>query len=503
MPVMAFGFRDETGDRVHDLIVIVPGIMGSALVDREQRVVWGATSAGWYLDAWLHRHSGLRELALTPAELEALDDNRYDPAAARIQPDGLLHFPSWAPFLRGVEPYGNLVAAMTRLVVDPAAVVEFAYDWRLPTQINSELLAGTIDKRLDAWRHHPAHDAARRAHPHQRDAQVVVVAHSMGGLIVQGLAHTKREPRSGFDDVRLVVTLGTPFHGAPKAVQVLATGAGAPVPLPKRSMRELARSLPGLYDLLPRTACLITGQDARTLTAADVAAVGGAPQLAQAAFDRYAARQAPIPHHHALVGTHQDTAQSLAIDAGAVDLYAGYVVCGATGEPLRGADGALVMRHTNGDGTVPFPSATPYAHENTSSVAQEHGALGKTEEVLAGLEARILRDADLGPRLGAGDIGLEVPDLVTAGEAFAVIVTGSDGDTAGAELDPAAVTGVITDLGTGQGVRPVRPAGRRDGQTGLVDEHQLPEGLYRVTVKHHDGSPVSRILLVQPAPGVP
>ena len=52
---------------------------------------------------------------------------------------------------------------------------------------NARLLASAIREHLDTWRAHPAHEMARHAGPVRRPAQLVIVAHSMGGLLAQAL----------------------------------------------------------------------------------------------------------------------------------------------------------------------------------------------------------------------------------------------------------------------------------------------------------------------------
>src|SRR5438552_15446918 len=107
--------------------------MGSELVDvTTGETLWGLRDPRWYLNAWAGG-SALRALALTDAER----DGTY----GRIRATGLLRFPAFAPMLRGFEPYGRLLDGVRRVTVDPAAVAEFAYDWRLPVNHNATLLA--------------------------------------------------------------------------------------------------------------------------------------------------------------------------------------------------------------------------------------------------------------------------------------------------------------------------------------------------------------------------
>jgi hypothetical protein len=65
----------------------------------------------------------------------------------RIQPQGLLRFPAWAPF-GYFEPYDRLIRHLKEMV-PPRAVHEFAYDWRLPVLHNARLLARAAARAPD------------------------------------------------------------------------------------------------------------------------------------------------------------------------------------------------------------------------------------------------------------------------------------------------------------------------------------------------------------------
>jgi len=177
---------------------------------------------------------------------------------------GLLRAPAWAPWLAGVEPYVDLVEGVTGVVGDPAAVLEFGYDWRLPVQHHATRLAECANRHLDAWLAHPRHEQARAVRPDGRPGQLVLVAHSMGGLVLRAMAAIP----GAMERVRAVVTLGTPFEGAAKAAMILNSGRGGPVPLPRRRMRRLAVTMPGVHELLPTYRCVDEGHDVRQLTPA-------------------------------------------------------------------------------------------------------------------------------------------------------------------------------------------------------------------------------------------
>lgn len=184
MPLGIDGLPPRHGavpDVTNDLVVVVPGIMGSALHDRDAgRDVWGLKDLRWYGRAWSSK-SGLDALALSDAERDRLADGCYDPQTARVTATGLLEFPAALPFLDGMEPYTNLLKRLRTVVADPAAIVTFPYDWRLPVTVNSRLLAARIGERLRAWRQHPKQLAASALHQ-GRPPRVVIVAHSMVDL---------------------------------------------------------------------------------------------------------------------------------------------------------------------------------------------------------------------------------------------------------------------------------------------------------------------------------
>lgn len=136
---------------------------------------------------------------MTPDETEGI--------YGRITPRRLLRFPAFAPFLAGFEPYSALLKSL-RSVTYPAAVKEFPYDWRLPVAYTGGLLADFAIRHLVEWRNSEQEVAARRQDPEgDRPARLVIVAHSMGGLLVRQACRS-----AGFaEEVRATVTLGTPF----------------------------------------------------------------------------------------------------------------------------------------------------------------------------------------------------------------------------------------------------------------------------------------------------
>jgi triacylglycerol esterase/lipase EstA (alpha/beta hydrolase family) len=90
-----------------------------------------------------------------------------------------------------------------------ADVVLFPYDFRLGIRDAAERLKAEIDARLGVL---------TREARHQR---VIVVAHSMGGLVARYWAG----PLGAAPDCRALITVGTPHRGAPKALDWLVNAA--------------------------------------------------------------------------------------------------------------------------------------------------------------------------------------------------------------------------------------------------------------------------------------
>lgn len=380
-----------------DAVVVLPGIMGSSLVEAESGdVLWGLDDAGWLINAWT-TGTALRRLAVT-------DDERTG-RTGRIRAVGLLRFPAFAPVLKGFEPYTALLTGIGRVLAHPDALCEFPYDWRLSVQHNAGELGRRVKWHLDRWRAHPAGSA---------DAKVVLVAHSMGGLVARYFTQVL----GGESDVRMTVTLGTPYYGAVKAAYILTSGRGTPVPLPHRRLRHLVRNMPGLHDLLPFYRCVDDGETARWLLPEDVADLGGDADLAAASHHRHdQLMDGPARSLRLLVGVEQPTMQSLSVDGGVATPFRHTCITDQTGRIQRREDLA-------GDGTV-FRRAAAAFDLPAGTLPQSHGAIAATEEAVSCVRDVLTNDT-AGPPLGLGEIGIDVPDVMSVAEPLRITVTGTE-----------------------------------------------------------------------------
>ncbi|MFJ7334376.1 esterase/lipase family protein [Streptomyces sp. NPDC101116] len=118
-----------------------------------------------------------------------------------------------------------------------AGVVAVGYDFRLGVADAARTLDAQLRQRLE---HHWPDER-------DREARVVIVAHSMGGLVARYWV----AELGGAPWCRGIITLGTPHRGAPKALAVLTQGL--PVgPFFIRRPLNVVRDWQGLADLLPR-----------------------------------------------------------------------------------------------------------------------------------------------------------------------------------------------------------------------------------------------------------
>ncbi|HET8660180.1 MAG TPA: hypothetical protein VFM55_14420 [Micromonosporaceae bacterium] len=446
-----------------DAVIVLPGIMGSELVDAATgEVLWGVSDPSWYVSAWTSGRA-LRRLAVT-------DEERAG-AATRVRARRLLAATAAVPVFHGVEPYTRLVAEVRRVAAHPAAVLPFPYDWRLSVGHNAAALRAAAERHLAQWRGHEYWRGRR----HDPDSiRLSLVAHSMGGLVarrfVAGLG-----PDAPV--VRTVVTLGTPFYGAVKAVHILGTGRGATPPLPRARLRHLVRDMPGLYDLLPSYRCVVDGPGSRRLAPADVAAVGGDAELAAGPLSG-AERSWPAggPALRPFVGVDQPTMQSLSITDGAVEPL--YYTC---------EDGGAATVDHAGDATVFRRSAVAGEHP-PSYVPQTHVALARSEEAVAFVRA-VLTEGTLGPPLpGVLPIGLQVPDVAAVDVETEILV---------AVPDFSAVACRVVEVGTNTALPPPRLS---PGDGVARARVRLPRpGIYRVEAKGGGYSAVSQLLLAVPA----
>lgn len=210
--VAAMRSGDETrgfsGPR--EAVVLLPGLMGSLLSS-----VRGVISSLW----------------LNPA-LFLKGESRYLELNQDGSADGspnILTVPTGCEKLCYLKP----ALAFNR----ECLLFEFPYDWRLPIQVNGDLLGQALERWADG-------DGAM---------QFTLVGHSMGGLVSR--AFVARHPEQARRRVKQVIMHGTPHFGAAGAIGDLMEGnrmmALATALNSNNTIRRFVLNMPSAYQLLP------------------------------------------------------------------------------------------------------------------------------------------------------------------------------------------------------------------------------------------------------------
>jgi pimeloyl-ACP methyl ester carboxylesterase len=451
-----------------DAVIYLPGIMGSELVGANDKVVWGLSP---------------RVVARQLVFRDVMQRIAYRPGDG-ITASKPVRFPMSVPRLTSIEPYTNLEHRLRSATLRPEAVLPFAYDWRRSIADAADALAPVARGHLAEWRQRFAAlpEDERRGRPKPR---LTLVGHSMGGLVASWFATRLRD--QGGDDVRLVITLGTPYRGSLNALRVLATGEYLPLGLFASSLRDSVQTMPGTYELLARYACVAEGTDDRgeplpnrKLTPADLDAVGADADLTAQAQHTMGALAEGIASDGAgrirsLVGTTQPTLQSVRLGPDGPTYFESVTDANGLEEDHRG-DGTVFRYAASPEGVMPVP------------LPQSHGALAKSPE---GVQFAVdtVTERPLGDFQAASDLGVRVPELAVVGTSFTVEAL---------DAEPGALCQVhdaeTSALVTMQALTP------RDGT--LAAEVQTPDvGAYRVSVASTGFSPVERLVLVtEPEP---
>ena len=249
-------------------IVVVPGILGSRLVDDETgRVVWGAFLGG-YADP--RTPDGARLVALPMAEgaplAELTDTVRSDGALDSLDFSVLgLPYPlmAYAHILAalGVGGYRDEQLGLANAIdygSDHYTCFQFDYDWRRDLTENARLFGEFLEQR----RAYVREETRLRYGVELDEVKFDVVAHSMGGLLVRwylrygtsGLPADGSDPElswAGAEMLERVILVGPPNAGSLSALLDMRAGSKI-APFTPRYAPAILGTMPAVYQLLPR-----------------------------------------------------------------------------------------------------------------------------------------------------------------------------------------------------------------------------------------------------------
>ncbi|MDQ0747912.1 hypothetical protein QF034_002143 [Streptomyces africanus] len=460
--------------RVDDLVVVVPGIMGSRLADADGREVWGLS--GRALLRGIRTFGGSVTALALPAGL--LDDHPGD----GVRPVGVIPDVHGLPGLSSlVEGYTDLLDwlerhfTLRRRLPDedprtPANLIAFSYDWRLSCRYNAARLGERVAQELGRW---------RQTAPGRADAKAVFVCHSMGGLVARQYV----EQGGGAEITRRVITLGTPYRGSLDALLYLVNGARRGLGrLVGPALSSFARSLPSLHQLAPDYACLAGAPALRC--AWEVTGLPGVDeellkdaQTFHCALREPAAGTAYAVEYLPVGGVLQPTPTTAEFDGG--DRLAPLFTIEGEDEGGDGRVPCLSSAHVAG---VRRPACTPW---------EQHGSLQNNPAVRQALwgwltpEPRVHR----GPERREAALGVRVPEVVAEGELCEVEVSVPRDVPGFEEL----AVGVRVDGGDGW-----RPLRNRGGGRYAAALRGLGAGAHRLEVgaRHAPGETVTALVLV-------
>jgi hypothetical protein len=442
-----------------DLIVVVPGIMGSVLSS-------GGTEV-WNTSLRTVAHDLRRFDEFT--RVLRLPDGVCD-AAPRPGTEGALTVVGliggwnvWPGKWIG-SGYHNTVERLRGRYQGRGQVAEFAYDWRLSIRHNAAELGRFVEQKLGLWRRQSRNPEAR----------AVLYCHSMGGLLAAVLVNHL----GGGGLVSRVVTLGTPYSGSVKALRYLAGGD----PLVPDGVTDTLRTFPSLAQLLPTFRCVREQQEMRLIGAAGLPGISSQMIQDAIALREQSAWPAPgspaaadRPPLHVFGGHRHGTLASVRVTFEALEYHDTWL------DFDSGVDDRPVERNLRGDGTVPRFAAVPHNWTSDTSAifrSQVHGRLPDHPVIrelvydrLEGLDPRGFLDAEL-------EVGLDLPGLAEAGVPIPVRATTSVEDSPGTQ--PIRLVAAVTDLRE----RPLDPpvALRPDGAGAYHAELRLPPGTWHVHV---------------------
>lgn len=470
--------------RMHDIVLLIPGIGGSVL-QHNGRDVWALSgeALGQFLARSVTERLGLERLVLHG------DDPVADNVADGVVATRVLPRQQLVPGLQSHSGYRAVATwvranftVIEREVADPRPgnLYEWPYDWRRDLRSSARKLARFVDERLAAW------EALTGS-----DHRVIILAHSMGGLV----ARYYTEVLGGWESCRALITFGTPHRGSVKALDVLANGYLGNI----GGIADVMRSCTSVYHLLPRYQMLRVGQEWRR--PGETTGIPGVhPAKAADALEFHREIDAAVARNRgergydqcatlAIAGTGRLTAQSarwtgeqLILDRGS-RWHPRRLLGDHRRVPLPpGLDPML----DSGDGTVPYAAAVPAELSDdvglVTTVIEDHSSLQRSAVLDAHLRHRLLLTqaeglADLRGEPASRDQGLalDVADVYPAAGSVDLSARG-----VGLPTEPDSMTAWIRPVGgTGE---PVSATFQPAGGDWHAEVRGLRPGLYEAAV---------------------
>lgn len=464
--------------RLNDMIILLPGITGSVL-QKDGKDLWALSGqAAW--QALSSLGGSLQALQLSGDD-PGLDDLEDGICATRLMPDahlvpGLVKIDGYSSISRLITGHFEVKAGHIENP-EPANFFEFPYDWRRDNRVAARQLQRLIAQRLSQWRDYCGY----------QNAKVILLAHSMGGLV----ARYYLEVLEGWRNCRALITFGTPYRGSVDALNYLANGYKELF----IDLTEVMRSFTSIYQLLPIYKMIKVGQEYQR-----VAETEAIPQVEKARAEQALAFhrdiEAAVKRHwgHAayrdqyktipIVGTRQPTLQSAELTEGRLTVS-------------RAIPAWIDSLLQDGDSTVPRLSAIPIelSHEYRDTFfAERHSSLQANDQVLNALYERIkqmqvrglsvIRGPSISPdKAEKAAISLELDDVYRTDEPVEI-----KAQLINSREDPGKLIARIEPVG--MAVTPIE-GNFQETEAGWVLFLELTPWLYRLEVRTHQAGPLA------------
>ncbi|MCC0178738.1 lecithin--cholesterol acyltransferase [Waterburya agarophytonicola K14] len=461
-------------NKMRDIIVLLPGILGSSL-QKDGRDLWNIS--GQAISDFvknLRKGNNLQHLKIKN------DDPTLDDLGDGIKATSLMQDFHFLPGFWKIDGYTKIADSISKEfnVTLGENYFEFPYDWRRDNRVAARKLEKLMNLKLSQWRESSG----------AKNAKVILIAHSMGGLV----SRYYLEKLGGWQNCRALITFGTPYRGSVQALDYLANGYKGIF----GDLTEVVRSLTSTYQLLPIYKMVKIGDDYHRI--AEIANIPNlltregeskneaekalefhreieAAQKLNAQEEDYQNNFVTIPY----VGTEQKTWQSAELSNS--ELTVSWELPPNIGNE-RGS----------GDGTVPRLSASPIEFDTNSKlrffsryVAAKHNSIQNNGSVLVDL-IRSFQDLEISEQepirgdLSQTGISLEVEDFFLKDEPV-IIKADVKGRFPQHIEEKLELKAQITSVSTNQVVNEAKL--QKSGAEWLLALENLDSGLYRLEVK--------------------
>ena len=221
-------------------IIFIPGVAGTK--------IFQITPDGKRMEVWpsVYPWSSSSKLpALTGMNMEKDGETFVNPATLELE---ILRAVGYPPI--GKDFYGKILNYLEKEhgYKEGEDLFTLPYNWLLDNANHFDDLDAMVNETLDIT----------------GSSKVILIAHSMGGLISKG--YILSNPESS-DKVEALITLGTPYGGAPKAFYALVDGYNFDNPsADKKVVKAISQNAPAPYQISPREPFITDMNDGRKIT---------------------------------------------------------------------------------------------------------------------------------------------------------------------------------------------------------------------------------------------